>query len=532
MNLATTIIFGIIKADYLQRTRSYNFLITLLVSVYVAYAFFPLPTDSYTTVRVGTFVGESNAAWIGHVTAIMTSTFLWFIGFYLINNGIKRDIDTGVGQIIATTSISNFRYLLAKAASNFLVLCTISLIILGMALLLTLVRGSNYSFDLVQFLFPYIFTVLPSLFFLGVWAVFFEVIFGKNTILLNLAFFFFFITILANVGMNQHESIIWFDFLGTKYLMNSIAEVINAKYNNNADMGNMLNNTSVGFQFYTKMKIQRVLFEGTTWKASYFISRFIWLGIAFIVLFIASKIFNRFDQKVLFKTKQKNKKEVIIENIATSPQEFSLANLPKISLDFSIFPLIKTEFLLLIRKGYTWFWLINAGVFMSMFFTPLQETYQIALPVFWFLQVNRWADIATKENFYGTNYFIYAAYKPLQRLLSAQIIAGFALASFLALPIVVRYVMLGDFLSVFHIFLGALFVVVSAIFLGLISGGKRLYEMLFFVLTYGITQKIPFFDYFGAFHQQDSHYFLWLVGILLGMLAVAFAVRKYEISHQ
>jgi len=99
---------SIIKADYLQRTRSYAFLVTLAISLYIAYTFVPAPGAAYTTVRVGNFIGVYNAAWIGYVTAMMTSVFLSLIGFYLINNSIKKDIETGVGMIIAATSISNF----------------------------------------------------------------------------------------------------------------------------------------------------------------------------------------------------------------------------------------------------------------------------------------------------------------------------------------------------------------------------------------------------------------------------------------
>ena len=72
---------SIIKADYLQRTRSYSFLITLLVSVCLAYTFLPTAEAGYSTVRVGDYSGEYNSAWVGHVTAIMASTFLWLIGF-------------------------------------------------------------------------------------------------------------------------------------------------------------------------------------------------------------------------------------------------------------------------------------------------------------------------------------------------------------------------------------------------------------------------------------------------------------------
>ena len=101
-------IYSIIKADYLQRTRSYSFLITLAITIYAAYSFVPPPTASYTTLNVVGYKGIYNSAWVGHVSAMMTTIMLSLYGFFLINGGIKKDVDTGIGQIIATTPINNF----------------------------------------------------------------------------------------------------------------------------------------------------------------------------------------------------------------------------------------------------------------------------------------------------------------------------------------------------------------------------------------------------------------------------------------
>ena len=115
----------IIKLDYLQRTRSYTFLITLCASLAIAYTFIPEPNANYSTIRITNYIGTYNTAWFGYVTAIMSSLFLSLIGFYLVNNSIKTDLNTKVGQIIASTKIENFNYLFSKALSNFLVLLAI-----------------------------------------------------------------------------------------------------------------------------------------------------------------------------------------------------------------------------------------------------------------------------------------------------------------------------------------------------------------------------------------------------------------------
>jgi hypothetical protein len=514
---------NIIKADYLQRTRSYVFLITLLVSVYVAYTFIPGYNSGYTTVRIGNYVGKNNSAWIGHVTAIMASTFLWIIGFYLVNNGIKRDKETGVGQIIATTSISNFGYLLAKAFSNFCVLLTIVFIIILMAFGLYVFRGES-NFDSIQFLMPYFFATIPSIFLVSVVAIVFEVIFGNKTNLMNVAFFFLFSVVIATTNAGSNPTLQFIDPLGIKFLTNQMVEMVNLTDATNT------NDISVGYLFSEKLKTNYFNFQGSTWSMLYVLSRIVWIAIGFGLLFFASKIFNRFDSKVIILSKKKST-DFIFNEIKTEPKQINLSDLPKINPQFGIFPIIKTEFLMLLRKGSKWFWFVNFGVMIALALLPLNDAYKIGLPVLWFLQINRWADLATKEQFFGTSNFIYSSFKPLQRLLTSQIIAGFLLATFLALPLVIRHLIDGNVFATISILIGGLFLVSFAVCSGIVSGGKRLFEILFFAITYMIVSGFPYVDYFGGFHQ-DFQYLILLVVVLFLLLAASFLVRKHEIKNQ
>jgi len=188
-------------------------------------------------------------------------------------------------------------------------------------------------------------------------------------------------------------------------------------------------------------------------NAVYIFSRVLWIGIAFLLLFISSRLFNRFDVKETVAVKKKKTNAVEIE-INRPAKEIQLSQLQVASPAFGIWAFVKTELLMLYRIGPEWFWLINIGSYIALFFIPLAIAHQIALPAVWFLQTNRWADIATKENYNRTHYFTYAAYKPLQRLLTAQIIAGILLATTLAIPLVFRYTINGSYLTVFKIILG------------------------------------------------------------------------------
>ncbi len=517
-------ILSIIKADYLQRSRSYVFLITLLVSGYFAYTFIPAANASYTTMRIGNFVGYNNGAWIGHVTALMANVFLWMIGFYLINNGIKRDDETGVGQIIATTAISNFKYLLAKTISNFFVLLSIAFTVFVVALLLVVLRGGDYPFNIFQFCMPYLVATVPSLFFLSSLAVFFEIIFGQKTNLANISFFLIFIFMLNTFEINGTENTLWFDVLGNKFLTDELSNIVNL------NLSKTHQEVSVGFIFGNKKSIQYFLFEGSHLSIFYIASRLFWIGMSIVLIGISAKLFNRFDHKAVL-TISKKKKLLIEEPLAATAIEKPLISLVKARIDYSIFPLVKTELIMLFRKGPVWFWILNLGGWIALFFSPLAIAHQIILPILWFLQVNRWADIATKEKFYGTDNFIYGSYKPLGRLLTAQLFAGITMTFVFALPIILRYVLNADFAAAASVILGSFIVISLAICLGIVSGGKRLFEVFYFFITYFTIQKIPGFNFLIGNANDGSLLQIQLI-IVTTLLTVAYLKRRFDIINQ
>ncbi|HRI22514.1 MAG TPA: hypothetical protein PLA68_16245, partial [Panacibacter sp.] len=510
---------------YRQRTRSYAFLITLAISLYLAYTFVPAPGADYSTVKIGKYVGENNAAWIGHVMAIMTSVFLSLFGFYLVNNSIKKDIDTEVGMIIATTPISNFKYLLTKMLSNFLLLLTITGIVFIMGIVLFFVRSNGGSFNPVQFILPWLLTTVPSVFLISALAVLAEVFLGKWPMLQYIGFFFYFGIITANIlpGAGSTTKMM-LDPFGVKVVMTGMENLVQQHYDAKATMG------SVGFNLTDNQEIKTFLFSGMPWPALFIFSRLLWIGISLLLIFISSKFFHRFNFRETVRVSKK-KKELTANNSAGNLlQDIQLSSLPAVQTDYGIVPFIKTEMLMLFRKGSRWLWLVNIAGMIALIFTPLNIAHQMVLPLLWFLQVARWSDLATKEKTNRIHYFAFASYQPLKRLLPSQLIAGILLALALALPLMIRYLAAGDALQVLYIFNGAIFIVTLALCLGIISGGKKIFEILFFAITYFNFNLIPFADYFGGI----SHYASYpvVIPVITALLIVAgFSIRKYELGH-
>ncbi|MGB4774463.1 MAG: hypothetical protein WBP45_04785, partial [Daejeonella sp.] len=432
---------NLIKGDYRQRTRSYAFLVSLAISLYIAYTFVPAPDAGYYTVRVGNFRGDYNSAWIACVTAMLTSTFLSLIGFFLVNNSVKKDIETEVGMIIAATPVSNFKYLLSKTLSNFLVLLSMTTIIFLMSIALFFMRARGYSFEISQYVLPYLLVTLPCLFFISTLAIIAEVFLGRRPVFQYLGFFLVCNLLFTNMQMAKNTEISsLLDPFGVKYVMKGMEEQVKTRYDKN------VKGVSMGFVFGSKNKPKTFQFEGVQWSAAFIVSRILWMSLGILLVLIASRFFHRFDVKERVRAKKKSKFPEIADT-ATPYKDIKILSLPPVAAAYGILPFIKTELLMLFRKGSTWFWFLNLLGMLALIFTPISVAHQLVLPVLWFLQVGRWSDLSTKEKTNRIHYFSYASYQPLKRLLSAQLIAGIILALALASPLLLRYLIAGNFLT-------------------------------------------------------------------------------------
>jgi hypothetical protein len=521
--------FTLIKADYLQRTRSYSFLITLAMTVYAAYSFVP-PTDAaYTTLNVTGYRGAFNSAWVGYVSATMTAVMLSLYGFLLVNNGIKKDIETEVGLIIATTPITNFGYLVIKLFSNFLVLLSIAGITFAVSMVMFWVRGGGaYPFIFADFITPYLLFALPALFVLSALAVVAEVFLGKRSILQFIIYFFICGAVMA--GINSPKPGIptaVFDPFGLSLVTGSIKTQINAEFHEN------IKQVSFGFIFDNHRSFRTFEWNGVNWTAIFIISRLAWIAFSLALVYLSSFFFHRFD----FNQSVSKKKKGLTpdqQNGLTDikPSAINKGPLPPVVTDYGIFPFIKTELLLLIRKGFKWFWLVTGGIWIAMVFAPLDIAHTYLLPIIWFLQVTRLSELVTKERTNRLHYFTSSSYKPLLRMLPAQIIAGILLAVALSLPLIGRYLINLNFYAVANILGGAIFIVVLAVCLGIVSGGKKLFEVIFFMLTYAVIQKIPPIDYLGVTPDQGNAGHIAIITLLiLSLGTISFFVRNYLARH-
>lgn len=514
-------IITLVRYDYLQRVRSYQFLIILCASLAFAYTLIPAPGDTYSTVRIGEYLGNYNSAWIGYVSAIMSSIFVTLIGYYLVNNSIKIDETTKVGQIVAATSITNFHYLIAKFLGNFLILLTVVALIFLVSIVLFFMYSSGYPFDITHFLSAYLLIPIPTIFFISALAVVLEVIFGNKAVLQNGAFFIFFMIMLAQGSRMGAYS----DFFGTNFPTGEMEKQVD-KIKTTSDKQEL----NIGFIIGRKALEKRFVFSGVNVPLAYILFRMSWALSGLLLIFITSRFFHRFELKErLVRQGKKDKLEQVVSD-PSGLQEMDLSLFSKVEKSMSIWPVFKTELLMMVRKGPKWLWGLNLVGMVLFIFIPIEPAHKIVLPILWFLQVQRWADLVTKEKSHQMHYFIFSSFKPLQRLLISQWLAAITLSLGLALPLVLRYAFLGQLLPMGAIIMGAVFIIALASFIGISTGGKRLFEILFFFIAYLNVNGLPFTDYFGSIHQS-LEYLILLSGITVVLGVMSFLLRRFELSR-
>ncbi len=511
--------FTIIKLDYLQRTRSYAFLITLCVSIAIGYTFVPEPNANYSTIQIAGYVGYYNSAWFGYVTAIMTSVFLALIGFYLVNSGIKRDSDTKVGHIVASTPITNFKYLSAKVISNFMVLLSIVAVVFLMSILLFVLYNDGYDFHFLQFIKPYAIITIPAILFVSVLALVFELCFGSYTLLQQITYFFLF-SVLLVAPLNKNTQL-YLDVFGTNIVISQLKSEVGEITKSNEEV-----ELNIGYVLGNVKETKKFEFNGMAFPFAFMMSRLLWMVFGVGLIGGISFLFHRFDKKEERSQKRRN----IETEKRTTMKEVLVINLPKTQVNFSVIPLLKTEFLLILRKGKKWLWFMNLMGMVLLAVLPINISHQLVLPVLWFLQVSRLSDITTKEIRNNVHYFTFSAYKPLGRLLISQITAPIILMLILAAPLIIRLLIANNLSGVLAVGLGAILLVLLAAVLGLLSRGNKLFEVLFFMLTYANINRIPFVDYFGGFQHHNSYYLGGLFILLLCAGSLIFILRTYELK--
>jgi hypothetical protein len=485
------VIYHLARADFLERVRRHSFLVTLAAAAYLGYA---VIVDDF-QVTFGNYRGINNSAWIGLKLALVAALMVSLAGFYIVKNAVSRDLQTRVGQILASTPIGRLDYMLGKMLSNFAVMTAIVglLIVLGAVSYLWIGEGSRL--DLWALCSPLLFITLPALAFVAALALLFETIPRLRGGLGNIVYFFLFMFLMIfSIEGNTAFS----DFIGLHWFESQIMIPLYAR------LPDFHGGLSIGG--VASRSLQAFLWEGFDWRMDMISVRLYWFAVALLVILLATLLFNRFDPaRGFFRNHvpaDGQPREGFIarwrDRIAASPraQRAAKANgvaaesavhlsaLDRAAARFRSAPVFVAE-LRLMLKGQPWWWYLGVGILLIISLTrPPHESRAGTLPFVWIWPVLIWSGMGTHEARQSTHELVFTAPHPLRRQLPALWLAGVGVALLTGSGVALRILFAGDWAGLLGFLVAAVFIPTMALAMGVWSGTGKLFEAVYVVWWY------------------------------------------------
>jgi hypothetical protein len=519
-----TIIYHMARADFLERSRRYSFLVTIGLVLWLGY----LTASGQFRMRVPPdYLGIINSAWIGATMTLTITFFLGWVGFYLVKGSVLRDYETGVGQIMATTPLSKPLYTIGKWFSNFLVLGIMVIVITLIGILMNIFLGTE-DFNLLAFISPILLIAFPFMAIVAALAVSFETISWLRGGFGNVVYFFLFMIVLIvsaeGLTTSGDESIQpYIDIGGWQIIGNSVTQAAKLTYPDSAG----------GFAFsITPLENPNYfIWNGIEWSGEILLSRFLFLTISLGTGLLAAVFFDRFDTSRILTRKRKKQKEM--ENVESIPKgsginkELHLTSFVQSRSKLRFMTLLMTEFKLLIKGQRWWWYTICLGLIIGQLFSDPENT-RLMLLLAWTWPVLILGGFGNREVRFNTRQIVFSAPDPIKNQLPATVLSAMLFLALIGSGAMIRFIIAGDSIGIFGWLTGLLFIPTLAITSGVLTGSSKTFEVLYIVWMYLLTQNIRSIDFMGM--SNDSPWYFY-IGLALLLLFITILVRKRQISN-
>lgn len=532
------VLYHLVRANFLERIRRRNFLIVLFSVVLLSLAI----ATGRLVLRLDVYVGEYNSAWVGALVAGSTTVLLCFANFFIVKNAIGLDRRTGVGELVASTPMSKFTYLLGKFLSNFAVLVAIEGILFASAIIVQLVHGEA-NIDWFAILQPFVFIALPAMAAISALALFFETIPGLRSGIGNFLFvclwFYMLFRIMAFNG-------ILFDLPGILYVdsvFTSAAEAMNLPFSG----GFSVEGGTVADPF-----AQYVRWEGVSWINEMVWWRLYWFLVAAALTGMAALTFDRFDssrgiQRFLRRKRRKAagayQKSVkteghIVEQegkgsdqfISHDATEVCLSGVSKISGLNHFGRILWSEIRMILKRPW-WWYLISLYLIAMSLVVPVNDARTFWVPVIWLWFALAISGIGIRESYHRTEQIIFSAPHPLRLQFTATWLAGVVLTTLLGIA-GARLFLFGESDAAIAWGVAAFFIPSFAFASGILSGNRRFFEGVFISwwLIGPMGSKGTGLDFMGVHQEVVSQGLHWkyLIGTIF-LLILAYAGRWWRL---
>ena len=282
------IIHQILKADLLERTRRFSFLIICIYSMFLA--FFSVPDVEAPLVSIcmepNIFNQGSNSSWISITIALCGGILFPMIGFSFVKNNISMDRNNGLLYSMQSMNMKRENYIIGKFLSNLFILTVMWIFVLVGATLMIPFQFPNQMLNIYDFISPFI-GIYPGIIFTSAFAVILEsisFISNKAGNVIGLIFLFVIFPINYSTSNYNNPMIRVFDYSNYRWIMDSINNVVMPI------IGRGVQETGIlvpGGMFADSKGGQELFFHGLLWSSQYFVDKVVLIAISFFLILSA-----------------------------------------------------------------------------------------------------------------------------------------------------------------------------------------------------------------------------------------------------
>ncbi len=470
---------------------------------------------------------------------LLTVTILSLVGFYFIKGAVNRERRLKTHELLASSPINNFTYLGGKFAGNVLVLLSMILTLALTSAILQFARNEDRTIMILDLLAPYVLIIAPVMIFIAALAILFDCVKFLRGGIGNVIFYIFWVFAIVTGGMNRSEVTPLLDFFGISFLWNEMMKGCSAAISSYVPWEGI---HSLGFNFTLSgpPQLETFLWNGPDWSPAILFGRLALLVVSVAVVSVSASLFRRFDEEP-GKVRQwfRSKKQSTTTN-GQSAASLTPADSPKITTftplavrlqRVTLTRLLTAELRIALNGVSKWWYLIAAGIFVAGMLTPFAISHKFLLAAAWFWPLLIWSAMGCRDQLFDTRQMVQSTPGGVWAQLSMQWLAGFLIAIAIGGFIGIRTIITGDFDLLAHWLIGAMFIPSLAIAGGVITGGRKLFEVLYTLIFYiGPLNKTPMCDFTGSMIYGNilSSLMLW-ASITLTLMFAAIALRKWQV---
>lgn len=514
-----THLFYDVKFNLIRQLKNYHFLLIALFSVFLGFLCVPAATDGYEIFYLEGIRGLYNSAWLGALSAVLSTILLWLPGFYLLRSQISEDERLKVGPMIAASPVGKLRYMIGKAISNFFVLLTLEIIFVVCLMAMQLIRHESMEIVILDYIRPVLFLAIPYLLILAALTVLFDVVPGMKGVFGNVLFFVLTIALLsASTAVKDNR----YDLFGIGMVLSEMVRGARAFY-----PGISLESGSLGYYPMAEAP-STFVWEGIGWSGDFILTRLVWIGAAAILVLVASLMFNRFRDersRMIAKTGATGHSAISAGRLSVPGTSVPSLSPVTVSKRIQLFWLIRSECkMMLSGMPLWWHFTVAAAIVLGLVALPGGQAPSPWISLILFLPLPIWSQMGCREKYFFTQELVSSSC-PAIRKFWASWCSGLFFSLLVSSGVILHFTLESDWLRLIHWLAGIVFIPTLALVLGRLRGTRKLFEALFIIWMYvGPLNQLGMLDFLGLTEGFPLLY-AGLTGVLL-LLGMFTEIRK------